>query len=428
MSGITNALSALEERGLVAQTSDSEGIRSVFRDGRVAIYVGFDPTAASLHVGHLLPVIVLSRLQQLGHQPIVLVGGATGMIGDPSGKTDERELLTPEQVQENIQGVQAQLERFVEFGGSNAALIVNNGDWIPKISYIDWLRDIGKHFSVNYMIAKESVRKRLNEREHGISYTEFSYMLMQAYDFLYLYDNYGCRIQGGGNDQWGNITAGIELIRRMRRTETYGITFPLMTTASGQKFGKSEGNAVWLDPALTSPYAFYQYWLQSDDRDVARYLKCFTFLDIDEIADLMTGHEANPDVRTAQRALAREMTRTVHGEDGMARAERAAAALFGQGLEELTEAEIREVFASAPSGVVPSCRLGGMTVSDLLAEVGACKSKSAARRLAEQGGAYLNGERISDPNRIVTSDDLLSGGRYIVLRTGKRNHYLVDLG
>lgn len=425
MAASIDALSLLRERGLVAQVSDETGVASLLNSDSTSVYIGFDPTAASLHVGHLLPVMVLARLQRMGHRPIVLVGGATGMIGDPSGKSSERELLTPAMVSENVRGVRSQLERFVEFGGENGATIVDNNDWISSIAYVDWLREVGKHFSINYMLTKESVRKRLEEREQGISYTEFSYMLMQAFDFRHLFDNFNCRMQGGGNDQWGNITAGIEFIRKTRRQEAYGITFPLMTTSNGQKFGKSEGNAIWLDPGLTSPYRFYQYWLQSDDRDVARYLRCFTFLDMESIEELMSVHQMRPEERRAQRTLAKEITRAVHGEAGLESAQRATSALFGSGLERLSEDEISDVFSAAPSYRLPRHRLGEVSITDLLVESGTCKSRSEVRQLAKQGGVYLNGTRLEEAMRSITPDDLLSGGRLMVLRTGKRKHLLI---
>ncbi len=310
-------LDQLEQRGMIDDVTDRAALDERLAKPGASIYVGFDPTADSLHVGHMLPALMLARFQRAGHRPIIVVGGATGMIGDPSGRSAERQLLTVETIRANAVAVGKQLARFVSFEGSNAAIMVDNADWTRAVSYLDWLRTIGKHFTINYMMAKESVRRRLEDREQGISYTEFSYMLLQANDFLHLFDAHGCEIQAGGSDQWGNITAGIELIRKARGAQAFGITFPLLATSSGEKFGKSAGNAVWLDPARTSPYQFYQYWIRTEDADVEKLLRLFTFLEMDEIASLMSAHAESPEKRIPQIALANEMTRMVHGDDAL---------------------------------------------------------------------------------------------------------------
>jgi tyrosyl-tRNA synthetase len=422
------SLADLRARGLVSQVTNEDGVDALLGKGGASMYVGFDPTATSLHVGHLLPVMVLAHLQRSGHRPIVVVGGATGMIGDPSGRSSERNLLTPERVQENSRAVRRQLEHFLDFGGGpTGAVMRDNAEWIGPFSFLDWLREVGKHFTVNYMIAKESVRRRLEDRETGISYTEFSYMLLQAYDFLYLYDTYGCRLQGGGNDQWGNITAGVELIRRVRGAEAMGITFPLATTTSGEKFGKSAGNAVWLDPNQTSPYRFYQYWVNVEDSDVANLLRLFTFLPLREIGEIVHAHGKNPDRREAQRVLAREVTRSVHGEDGLGRAERASRALFGTEITELCECDLREIVDD-----IESVRIGasefdaGLSLIDLTVRVCLAPSRNEARRLMFGGGLYVN-NLPAPSDRTIDRADLLAG-RMILLRGGKKNFRLVEVG
>jgi tyrosyl-tRNA synthetase len=388
------------------------------------IYVGFDPTADSLHVGHLLPALTLARFQRAGHVPVALVGGATGMIGDPSGKSDERNLLTLEEVAANGKVLRDQLAHFMSFSGDAPAIMTNNADWTANVSYLDWLRDVGKHFSVNYMLGKESVRRRIEDRDQGISYTEFSYMLVQANDFLQLYDRHNCRIQGGGNDQWGNITAGCDLVRRRRSAEVFGITFPLLTTASGEKFGKTAGNAVWLDPEKTSPYQFYQFWVRSDDRDAGRYLKLFTFLGLDEIDALMAEHEQYPERRLAQKRLAEEMTRTVHGEDGLATAVRASEVLFGKEIEGLSDRDLGDIFADVPSFEIARAELeDGLRLADALVRAGACKSKGEATRAIKGGGVYVNNRRVADLGRTLGIDDLASETT-MVLRSGKKNYHL----
>jgi tyrosyl-tRNA synthetase len=417
----------LEARGLVHGAT--EGARELFAGAeRVTGYIGFDPTSDSLHVGSLLQILALVRLQRAGHRPIALVGGGTGMIGDPSGKAAERQLLTREQVEQNVEGIRAQLARFLDFSGEAGARLVDNHEWLGSLGLIAFLRDTGKHFTVNYMLAKESVARRLEQAE-GISFTEFSYMLLQAYDFLELFSRYGCTLQMGGRDQWGNITAGIELIRRVRGAAAYGIVQPLVTTASGAKFGKTEAGTVWLDPERTSPFRFYQFWLNTDDRDVERWLKAFTFLPLGEIGEVMAAQEANPAARTAQRRLAAEVTRFVHGEDGLARAERATAVLFGsRPPQDLPAEELLEVFADVPSTEVPRERFtdAGMPVIELLVEGGIASSRGDARRLIAGGGAYLNGERIADVDRRVTVADAIDGA-VLLLRKGRKENRLVRL-
>ena len=418
----------LEQRGLLEQHSDPE-IARLLAETRVSAYCGFDPTASSLHVGSLLPITMLMRLQRAGHKPVALVGGATGMIGDPSGKSQERSLLSPEQIDENVAGVRTQLERFLDFSGPSAARMVNNGDWFAGIGFIDFLRDVGKHFSVNAMIAKESVRARLTEREQGISYTEFSYMLIQAYDFLHLFDE-GCTFQFGGSDQWGNITAGIDLIRRKRGQSAYGFTMPLITGSDGKKFGKTEGGNVWLDAARSSPYQFFQFFLNADDRDVGRYLKFFSFRPFAEIEEILTRGQAQPEKREAQRELARELTARVHGHEEAERAERATSALFGPKVgagADVQGALDAAVASGAPSSTLPGGDLAGegMLLAALLSRDGVklSPSLSGARRDIAGGGIYLNEQRVAEEGRRVTAADLVDGK--LLLRKGKKSYHIV---
>ncbi len=417
----------LSARGLVHTVS--EGAQDHLRAGRVTGYAGFDPTADSLHVGHLLPLLGLARLQRAGHRPIFVVGGGTGMIGDPSGKTRERQLLTREQVEHNVDCLRRQAEPLLDFSGEHGALLVDNHDWLGSLRLIDFLRDVGKHFTLNYMLAKDSVARRL-EQEDGLSITEFSYMLLQANDYLFLSDRYGCSLQIGGSDQWGNITAGIELIRKVRGRQAHGIVLPLMTTASGSKFGKTEAGAVWLDPARTSPFRFFQFWLNTDDRDVERYLKSFTFLPLDEVVGIIDDHGRNPGARAAQRTLATEVTRLIHGEDALARAERATGVLFGSvPVQELEADELLDVFSDVPSTVLPKVDFegDGIAVIDVMVGTGAAASKGEARRLITGGGVYLNGERVASTEDRVAGDAAI-GGKVLVLRKGKKQNYLVRLG
>jgi len=417
----------LAARGLVHTIS--EGLEDHFREGRVTGYIGFDPTADSLHVGSLLQILALARLQRAGHRPIALVGGGTGMIGDPSGKTRERQLITRDVVVRNVEGIRLQLERFLTFEGENAALLIDNHDWLGDLPLIDFLRDVGKHFTVNYLLAKDSVSRRL-EQEEGLSITEFSYSLLQAYDFQVLFDRYGCTLQMGGSDQWGNITAGLELIRRTRSAHGHGLVQPLVTTAMGEKFGKTEAGTVWLDAKRTSPFRFYQFWLNTDDRDVGPYLRWFTFLGLTEIEAILEQHSDDPGARSAQRQLASEVTQLVHGEDGLIRAERATGVLFGSvAAEELPAAELLDVFADVPSARLERERfLGeGVSVVDLVVECGVAKSRGEARRLISGGGVYLNGVRIEQTERSVTLPDAIDG-RVLIVRKGKKQNYLIEIG
>lgn len=424
---MTPLLDELRWRGLLHDATT--GVEEHLAEGPRTGYIGFDPTARSLHVGSLLVIMGLVHLQRAGHTPIALVGGGTGLIGDPSGKKAERQLLTEELVMENAAGIRAQLEHFLDFGGvSNAARMRNNLDWLGDLRLVEFLREIGKHFSVNQMMAKESVKRRLENEETGISYTEFSYALLQSYDFLELYRREGCTLQMGGGDQWGNITTGIDLVRRAESGRVYGVVMPLVTNASGAKFGKSEGGNVWLDPGLTSPYAFYQFWINTDDADVVRYLKYFTLLGRPEIEALAEAVEGEPHRRAAQKALAEEVTERVHGVSGLQGARRATEALFGGSLDGLMALEIEEIFADVPSTQLPRDRLAGegMGLVDLLVETGVASSKGDARRSIEGGGVYLNNVRASAVDDAVRVDAALHG-RYLVLRKGKRSYHLVEL-
>jgi tyrosyl-tRNA synthetase len=410
-------------RGMVYDAT--EGLQEVLGRERITAYIGFDPTASSLHVGSLLPAMALARLQRFGHTPIAIVGGGTGMVGDPSGKSLERTLLTREQIDENLAGIRRQLERFLDFDrAGNAARIVNNADWLASFDLLGFLRDTGKYFTVNYMLQKESVSRRL-ESEDGISYTEFSYLLLQARDYLELFDRYGCTLQLGGSDQWGNITAGIDLIRKLRARKAHGLVMPLVTTASGVKFGKTEAGTVWLDAARTSPFRFYQFWLNTDDRDVVAYLNYFTFLGKDAIRQLeaMT-HEA-PDRREAQRVLAREVTLLVHGGDQAARAERASSVLFGEEIASLDVDDVLAIFEDVPSHELGAAEIrDGIGIVDLIARVQLAASKSEARRLVQSGGIYVNNRRAADVHLKLFAEEAI-GGRVFVIRKGQKQQCLV---
>lgn len=420
----TAIIDDLRRRGLIEQFTNEEAIARDLSTRSVSLYCGVDPTADSIHVGHLLPFLTLARMQKAGHRPVILVGGATGMIGDPSGRSTERNLITMEQVAHNVQCIRRQLEQFVSFEGENAAVMVNNIDWIGPLTYLEWLRDVGKYFTVNYMLGKESVRSRLEDREQGISYTEFSYMLLQAYDYLELNRTHNCTIQVGGSDQWGNITAGIELIRKKGQGEAYGMTFPLVTTSTGEKFGKSAGNAIWLDPARTSPYALYQYFLRSEDADVERFLKYFSMRPVDEIEAIVAEHMEAPHKREAQRILAEELTALIHGDAGLARAKQASQILFGSEIEGLSDAELTSIFADVPAADLNRATLeAGYPIVDLLADSGLEKSKGDARRSIKGGGVYLNNRRIDDEALVVGVSDLASE-TIAVLRKGKKSYLL----
>ena len=420
----------LEWRDLISDCTDREGLQERLAKGPITLYCGFDPTADSLHVGSLVPLLALRRFQLCGHHPIAVAGGATGSIGDPSGKTAERQLLTHELLKANIEGVKVQLGSFMEFEGvENAAQLVDNADWTAPLSFLDVLRDIGKHFKVNAMVSKESVRARMEDRDVGISYTEFSYMILQALDFHHLCETQDCELQIGGSDQWGNITAGIDLIHRKQNRQAYGLTLPLITNADGTKFGKTESGAVWLDVNRTSIYQFYQFWVRVDDRDVVRYLKYFTFLSRDEVEELASQHEAEPHARIAHKALAREVTALVHGEEAVTEAIRASEILFGGELEGITEATFREVAGEVPTCELSTDRFGGegLWLPELLHEAGLAQSRGQARKDVKGGGVYVNGKRIDDEQHKLTTSDLMFG-KYVLLRRGKRNYAVVTAG
>ena len=416
-------------RGLIHQVSDPT-LPARLDAGGETVYVGFDPTAASLHMGNLLQLCSLRRLQLAGHRPIALAGSGTGLIGDPGGKTEERPLISRAELDANLEGIRPQLARFLDFspGSACAAVVVDNGDWLCELSFVDFLRDVGRHFTVNQMVAKESVRARFERPDQGISFTEFSYMLMQAYDFLHLFDEFGCRVQMGASDQWGNITMGVELIRKVRGETAYALTSPLVTKPDGTKFGKTEAGALYLDAAKTSPYALYQYFIQVEDSVVGAYLRYFTFLSHDEIGALDEATAQRPQSREAQRSLARAVCSLVHGETETARAERAAGALFSEEVAALDEATLLEVFADAPSSAMARAALdgAGLDLVEALAASGLVTSKSSARTALGQGGAYVNNRRVGPDARLTTAD--LIAGRYVVLRRGRRHHHLLRFG
>jgi tyrosyl-tRNA synthetase len=409
----------LEWRGLIHSVTD--GVRDVLARERVTGYIGFDPTASSLHVGNLLVMTALARLQRAGHSPIAVVGGGTGLIGDPK-PTTERSLLTLEQVELNVAGIRPQLERFLDFdGATNPARLINNADWLTKLGAVEFMRDVGKHFTVNAMVAKESVKKRMEGE--GISYTEFSYALLQAYDFLELYRRFGCTLQMGGSDQWGNITAGMDLIRRVEGAKVHGVVMPLITTASGTKFGKTETGTVWLDAARTSPYAFYQFWLNTDDRDAVKYLRFFTFFAQAAIEEIAAASAQAPEQRHAQRELAREVTRLVHGEAAVQQAEAAAQKLFSGDFAALSAAELEQVLADAPSLDVPA-QADGWRIQTLLVESGLAKSASEATRQIQQRAVQVNGRPFVDEKARLTIDQAIEG-RVFVLAKGKKERCLI---
>ena len=407
-----NVFDILRARGFVQQVTHPDVLRQRLGTERLTFYIGYDPTARSLHIGSLLTIMAMAHMQRAGHRPLVIVGGGTAMVGDPSGRTEMRQMLSQDTIAQNVQALREQLQRYLSFEGDNGAIVVNNADWLAELKYIDFLRDIGRHFSVNRMLTFEAYKQRL---ETGLSFLEFNYQLLQAYDFLVLFQRYGCVLQIGGDDQWGNMVAGVELIRRVADGEAFVLTFPLLATASGQKMGKTAAGAIWLDAELTSPYEFYQFWINVDDRDVERFLKYYTFLPLEEIARL--GALQGAELRQAKEILAFEVTRLTHGEDEARKAQDAAHALF-EGTGELT---------GVPETAVPQVRLAaGVPVIDLLVETGLAASKSAARRLIQQGGASLNGTRLAQLEAVVTSADLHDGA--MLLRAGKKHYHRVVVG
>lgn len=421
-------LAELEWRGLIADCTDRAALENRLSKP-ITLYCGFDPTADSLHVGNLVPLLALRRFQLQGHTPIAVAGGATGSIGDPSGKSAERQLLTRELLEHNIERVKTQLSRLLDFDTDvNRAQLLDNAEWTAGLSYLDFLRDIGKNFSVNQMVAKESVRARMEDRESGISYTEFSYMLLQAFDFYVLRRDKDCELQIGGSDQWGNITAGIDLTRRKLGGTVYGLTLPLITNADGSKFGKTAAGAVWLDPAKTSVYRFYQFWINTDDRDVVRYLKFFTFLPQETLTELESQHESNPGAREAHRALAKACTDLIHGESATQEAIRASTILFGGSLDGVGESTFNEIVGEVPTVSLDAASLDGdgLGILDLLVNAQLCISKGQARKDIQGGGIYMNNIRETNPQRTVGKDALLFG-KHLLLRKGKKNYAVVTV-
>jgi tyrosyl-tRNA synthetase len=415
-----NIIDELKWRGLVHQSTDEAALRLHLQTPRV-LYVGFDPTGPSLHVGSLLPLMLLRRFQKFGHKALALVGGATGMVGDPSGKSEERNLLSKEQLAANVAGLKAQMSQFLDFAGDNPAEIVNNYDWMAGVSYLEFLRDVGKHITVNNMMAKDSVKSRIERPDAGISYTEFSYMLLQAYDFAHLAHAKQCTLQLGGSDQWGNITAGTELGRKMHGVALYGMTCPLLLTSDGRKMGKTEKGALWLDAERTTPYAFYQYWINIADADVIMCLKFLTELPQDEINALAQSLQDAPGERRAQKALAAWLTRFIHGDAGLAKAMKASSMFFGAEIDALKDAELNEIFADVPSAAIASTELvAGYPLVDALVKTGLCSSKSEARRALQGGGISVNNRRADADRPLLPSD--LASETAMVLRNGKKRY------
>ncbi len=418
---MTNVLiEDLKWRGLIYQQTDEQGIEDLLNKEQVTLYCGADPTADSLHIGHLLPFLTLRRFQEHGHRPIVLIGGGTGMIGDPSGKSEERVLQTEEQVDKNIEGISKQMHNIFEFGTDHGAVLVNNRDWLGQISLISFLRDYGKHVGVNYMLGKDSIQSRL---EHGISYTEFTYTILQAIDFGHLNRELNCKIQVGGSDQWGNITSGIELMRRMYgQTEAYGLTIPLVTKSDGKKFGKSESGAVWLDAEKTSPYEFYQFWINQSDEDVIKFLKYFTFLGKEEINRLEQSKNEAPHLREAQKTLAEEVTKFIHGEDALKDAIRISQALFSGDLKSLSAKELKDGFKDVPQVTLSN---DTTNIVEVLIETGISPSKRQAREDVNNGAIYINGERQQDVNYALAPEDKIDG-EFTIIRRGKKKYFMVN--
>ena len=423
-------LEELQWRGLYADCTDTDALAKRLAEGPISLYCGFDPTADSLHVGNLVPLFALRRFQLAGHHPIALAGGATGMVGDPSGKSAERNLQSVEQVAHNIGSVKGQLAKFLDFETkTNPAQLVNNADWTAPVSYLDFLREVGKFFTVNWMVAKESVRARMEDRENGISYTEFSYMLLQAFDFYHLRKTLKCELQVGATDQWGNITAGTELIRKKLGAGAFGLVFPLLTKSDGTKYGKTATGTVWLDAKRTSPYRFYQFFMQTDDADVVKLLKVLTFLSVEEITALETEVKANAGARVAQKTLAREMTQLVHGSDRLAGAIKASEVLFGGSLDGLSAEDFQDVVAEAPNKTIERTRLEGtgLAFTEALVHSGLSPSKGQARKDIEGGGIYVNNVKAADISRALTGADLIFGN-HLLLRKGKRTYAVLTAG
>ncbi|HII0928376.1 TPA: tyrosine--tRNA ligase [Staphylococcus aureus] len=418
---MTNVLiEDLKWRGLIYQQTDEQGVEDLLNKEQVTLYCGADPTADSLHIGHLLPFLTLRRFQEHGHRPIVLIGGGTGMIGDPSGKSEERVLQTEEQVDKNIEGISKQMHNIFEFGTDHGAVLVNNRDWLGQISLISFLRDYGKHVGVNYMLGKDSIQSRL---EHGISYTEFTYTILQAIDFGHLNRELNCKIQVGGSDQWGNITSGIELMRRMYgQTDAYGLTIPLVTKSDGKKFGKSESGAVWLDAEKTSPYEFYQFWINQSDEDVIKFLKYFTFLGKEEIDRLEQSKNEAPHLREAQKTLAEEVTKFIHGEDALNDAIRISQALFSGDLKSLSAKELKDGFKDVPQVTLSN---DTTNIVEVLIETGISPSKRQAREDVNNGAIYINGERQQDVNYALAPEDKIDG-EFTIIRRGKKKYFMVN--
>lgn len=413
-------------RGLIHQTTADDVLPGWLLEKPRTVYAGFDPTADSLHVGSLLPLMMLRRFQRAGHRPIALVGGATGMIGDPSGKSAERNLLSTEQLEKNLAGIESQMRQLLDFDGPQAAVLVNNNDWMSQFSYIDFLRDVGKNFPVNVMLAKDSVKSRLNS-DAGLSYTEFSYMLLQAYDFVHLYQAHGCELQIGGSDQWGNVTAGIDLGRRMLGVQLFGMTCPLLTRSDGAKMGKTESGAIWLSPERTSPYQFYQYWINVADEDAGMCLRFLTELEQDEIEALDRSRTETPHLRESQKRLAEFLTELIHGAEGLEKAQKATAIFFGAEIDGLADSELDEIFEDVPSHQIAKAELAeGISILDAMVLTGLCKSKGEARRAVKEGGVYVNNRRVESIDRMLTIDDLASEST-IVLRRGKKKYALLRI-
>lgn len=415
-------LKDLDWRGITYQQTDAEGLEKQLEKESISIYCGIDPTADSMHIGHLLPFLTLRRFQNAGHRPLVLVGGATGLIGDPSGKSEERKLQTVEAIQENVACIKVQLESIFDFQGENGAVMVNNYDWIGSMDVVTFLRDFGKNVGVNYMLAKDTISSRL---ESGISFTEFTYTILQAMDFNHLYDHYNCKLQIGGSDQWGNITTGLEMIRKTHDEETkaFGFTIPLVTKADGTKFGKTESGAIWLDPKKTSPYEFYQFWINTADADVVKYLKYFTFLSHEEIDALAQSVETEPHLRKAQKALGEEMTKMIHGEEALDQAIRISAALFSGDIKSLSAAEILEGFKDVPTVEASASEELGLV--DLLVDVKISPSKRQAREDVGNGAIYINGERTTDLQHVMGAEDKIEN-KFTIIRRGKKKYFRIQ--